>query len=221
MREHAKPEFQGAVLIADDHAVFRMGLMQLLQRRLKVTKFCEAGCFDEVLHLVESQAPSLALIDLRMPGLSGPGEIARVRALRPDTRVVVLSGSDAREDILDALSAGVHGYLVKTQPLDQLVDRLRYILSGEIYVPPVLAELPAALDAGRGGRSAAPPGRAKFSHRQLQVLGALVEGKSNREIAKALNVAEGTVKAHLAGLYKALGVSNRTRAAALGKQFVA
>jgi DNA-binding NarL/FixJ family response regulator len=188
-----------------------------------VTRFLEAERFEQAMDLLKERDLTLAIIDLLMPGLAGPRQIARVRALRPDVRVVVLSGSDARQDILDALWAGVHGYIIKTEALDQLIDRLRYILSGEIYVPPILAELPPqppkSLDAPRTGRGARP-GCADLSHRQRQVLTWLVEGKSNKEIAKELNVAEGTVKAHLAALFKTLGASNRAHAAALGKRLI-
>ncbi|HEY7548619.1 MAG TPA: response regulator transcription factor [Hyphomicrobiaceae bacterium] len=223
MRGRAAREFRGSVLVADDHAVSRIGLMQLLQCRLNVTRFLEAERFEQAMDLLKERDLTLAIIDLLMPGLAGPRQIARVRALRPDVRVVVLSGSDARQDILDALWAGVHGYIIKTEALDQLIDRLRYILSGEIYVPPILAELPPqppkSLDAPRTGRGARP-GCADLSHRQRQVLTWLVEGKSNKEIAKELNVAEGTVKAHLAALFKTLGASNRAHAAALGKRLI-
>ena len=127
----------------------------------------------------------------------------------PTLYVVVLSASDRREDILEALSAGVHGYIVKSQKPDGLIDRLRYILSGEIYVPPLLAELPSIRAA-----------EATLTSRQRQVLKGVVEGKSNREIARALNIAEGTVKLHLAGLFKLLGATNRAHAAALGKHLI-
>jgi DNA-binding NarL/FixJ family response regulator len=210
--------FEGSVLIADDHAVYRMGLMDLLRRRLNVTRFCEAACFSEVTDIVKSTDVSLALIDLRMPGLSGPEDIAGLRRLRPEARIVVLSGSDAREDILDALSAGVHGYIVKSQPLEELVEKLRYVLSGEIYVPPILAQQPLPAAGGHGAGSGAPRLQAELSDRQRQVLQGLIEGKSNKQIAKALNVAEGTVKMHLAALFRALGASNRAHAAALGKR---
>ena len=102
-----------------------------------------------------------------------------------------MSASESREDILHALEAGVHGYIVKSQHTDQLIVRLRYILSGEIYVPPSLAEQQPVPD------------------------------RAQREIAKGLNVAEGTVKMHLAALYRALGATNRAHAAALGRQLIA
>lgn len=220
MRGRAKCKFQGSVLIADDHAVFRIGLMQLLRRCLTVRRFLEAECFADALDLLEERDVTLAIIDLRMPGLSSPIDIARMRLLRPDARIVVLSASDSREDILDALSAGVHGYIIKTQHTEQLVDRLRYILCGEIYVPAILAEQPLQSVEGRATKSSVKLADKALSDRQRQVLKGLVEGKSNKEIAKTLNVAEGTVKMHLAALFRALGASNRAHAAALGKQLI-
>ena len=133
---------------------------------------------------------------------------------------VVLSGSECREDILGSLSAGAHGYIVKNQQTDQLIRRFRYILSGEMYVPASLAEsLPES-----GKATAAEPiaqlQKIELSERQRQVLKGLIEGKSNKEIAQALNIAEGTVKIHLAALFRLLGAANRAHAVALGKQLI-
>jgi DNA-binding NarL/FixJ family response regulator len=217
MRQRGVGEFRGAVLIADDHQVFRIGLAQLLRRHLKVTRLLEAGSFAEAMEHLQNKDVTLAIVDLRMPGLVGPQGITQMRFLRPEAQIVVLSASDCREDILGALAAGVHGYIVKSQHTDQLIDRLRYILSGEIYVPPILAErLPdkaAKLDASRVPMQ-------NLSARQRQVLMGLVEGKSNKEIAQALNVAEGTVKMHLAALFRVLGATNRAHAVAMGKQLI-
>jgi DNA-binding NarL/FixJ family response regulator len=216
MRGHAKSELQGTVLIADDHEVFRIGLVQLLRRSLKVKRFLEAERFAQVIEHLEDRDVTLTILDLRMPGLAGPEEITRMRLLRPDAQVVVLSASDSRKDILEALSAGAHGYIVKSQNTEQLIDRLRYVLSGEIYVPSVLAELPPEPADNRGPHSE----RKALSDRQRQVLKGIVEGKSNKEIARSLNVAEGTVKIHLAALFRVLGATNRAHAAALGKQLL-
>ena len=202
-------EFQGIALIADDHAVFRMGLVQLLRHDLKVRRFLEATSFAEVIECLKQQDVALAILDLGIPGLGGPVDIAQVRRLCPDALVVAISAYERREDILEALSAGVHGYIVKSQNTDGLIDRLRYILSGEIYVPPILAE--------QSPQSAA---EVTLTSRQRQVLKGVVEGKSNREIAEALNIAEGTVKLHLASLFRILGATNRAHAAALGKHLI-
>jgi DNA-binding NarL/FixJ family response regulator len=218
MRGRGKTDFRGTVLIADDHEVFRIGLMHLLRRSLRVKRFLQAECFAQVVEHLKDQDVTLTILDLRMPGLESPEQIARVRLLRPGAQIVVLSASDSRQDILEALSAGAHGYIVKSQNTDQLVDRLRQVLSGEIYVPAVLADLPAEpnLAPNRDPRST----QKTLSRRQHQVLRRLVEGKSNKEIARALNVAEGTVKIHLAALFRVLGATNRAHAAAIGKQLI-
>ena len=206
-----KKEFSGTVVIADDHALFRMRLVQLLQSEFGVKRFLQATAFQEVIEHLKQKDVTLLILDLQMPGLSSSTDIAHIRRQRPDALVVVLSASDRREDILEALSAGVHGYIVKSQQPDGLIDRLRYVLSGEIYVPPTLSE-----HAIRSSR----PEKRRLTSRQRQVLEGLVAGKSNKDIAQALNIAEGTVKMHLAALFRALGATNRTHAVALGKQLV-
>jgi len=220
MPGRGKTEFRGTALIADDHEVFRIGLMHLLRRSLKVKRFLQAECFGQVVEHLKDEDVTLAILDLRMPGLEGPEEITRVRLLRPDAQVVVLSASDSRKDILEALSAGAHGYIVKSQNTDRLVDRLRHVLSGEIYVPAILADLPLEPDKGTVPNSGPQSAQKTLSSRQRQVLKGLVEGKSNKDIARSLNVAEGTVKIHLAALFRVLGATNRAHAVALGKQLI-
>jgi DNA-binding NarL/FixJ family response regulator len=225
MRGRAKKGFHGTVLIADDHQLVRAGLVQLLRRCLRAGKIVEAVRFEEVIACLETSEVELAIVDLGMPGLKGAADLKRLRELRPSARMVVLSGSTSQADILDALKAGMHGYIIKSQTSEELIDKLRYVLSGEIYVPPLLADLaldPApAATAHAGPKSGLQPGAHKaLSSRQRQVLKGLVEGKSNKEIAQDLRIAEGTVKMHLAGLFRVLGATNRAHAAALGKQYL-
>ena len=220
MPGRGKTEFRGTALIADDHEVFRIGLMHLLRRSLKVKRFLQAECFDQVIEHLKDEDVTLLILDLRMPGLESPEQITRVRLLRPAAQVVVLSASDSRQDILGALSAGAHGYIVKSQNTDRLVDRLRHVLSGEIYVPAILADLPLEPDKGTVPNSGPQSAQKTLSSRQRQVLKGLVEGKSNKDIARSLNVAEGTVKIHLAALFRVLGATNRAHAVALGKQLI-
>jgi DNA-binding NarL/FixJ family response regulator len=215
MRGGARSEFLGTVLIADDHEVFRIGLARLLQRSLKVKKFLEADCFADVIELHKERDVTLTILDLGMRGFSGPRDISEMRLLRPDTQIVVLSASESREDILEVLSAGAHGYIVKNQTPVQLVGTLRYVLSGEIYVPAVLAELRSEPSSCE---NQVP--QKMLSSRQRQVLKGLVEGKTNKVIARSLDVAEGTVKVHLAALFKVLGATNRAHAAALGQDII-
>lgn len=217
-------QIEGSVLVADDHAVLRYGLIQLLRNDLGIATAYEAGNFQEALALVAETDLVLAIFDLGMPGLTSPRDLAEVRRLRPDVRVVVLSGSEDRMDILAALDAGVHGYIVKSDRMDLMVERLTYIMSGEIYVPAVLAEQPST---DKAPPPAAPNGAHTLggsphplSDRQRQVLEGLVMGLSNKQIARELKLAEGTVKMHIGALFRALGASNRAHAAALGKKLL-
>lgn len=209
----------GSVLIADDHEVFRFGLVHLLRSALQAEKIYEAGNLDDALTLLARHDLELAIFDLDMPGMNGPADLARVRAARPDVRVVVLSASESRRDILGALEAGVHGYIIKSQATTALVKRLRYVLSGEIYVPALLADAtlaPSVSEALAEG-TLLPPA---LTVRQKHVLQGLVEGLSNKELALKLGVSEGTVKMHIAALLRILGAANRTHAAALGKHLL-
>jgi DNA-binding NarL/FixJ family response regulator len=220
MRQQEATEFSGAILIADDHEIFRFGLAQLLRHSLGAQTILEAERFDQALQCLDNPDLSLALIDLGMPGLASPRQLAQIRKRRPDLLVVVISGSDAREDILGALAAGVHGYIVKNQRTDALIHRLRYVLSGEIYVPPSLArQLPELVEQPIRQTNLRPTAE-MLSDRQRQVLEGLVEGLSNKEIARQHSISEGTVKMHIASLFRILGATNRTHAVALGKQLI-
>jgi DNA-binding NarL/FixJ family response regulator len=223
-------EFEGAILVADDHEVFRFGLAQLLKRRLKTDAIIEAGRFEQVIDSLDRDDLKLALIDLDMPGLSSISQLELIARRRPDVRVVVISGSCSRQDILGSLAAGAHGYILKQQGSEVLIEKLRYILGGEIYVPPRLAEReslahPAANAVVLAQPIAAPSATASpsldglgLSGRQMDVLTGLLDGLSNKMIARRLGVSEGTVKMHMASLFRALGAANRTHAVSLARQ---
>ncbi len=222
----AKKVFQGTILIADDHQLVRSGLVQLLRTRLRPRKILEAERFEQVIAHLEATDITLAIVDLGMPGLKGAADLKRMRKLRPNARMMVLSGSKSQADIIDVLKAGMHGYVIKSQTSHELIAKVRYVLSGETYVPPLLADL--AIDSDQAptahtdaGSAAQSQSRASLTQRQMQVLEGIVGGKSNKQIAQRLGIAEGTVKMHLASLLRALGARNRAHAAALGKQYLA
>jgi DNA-binding NarL/FixJ family response regulator len=212
------------VLIADDDEYFRLALTALLKGPLGFARVIEAASLDQAFERLANspETISLALFDLRMPGMESPANLGAVRECYPHLRVAVVSASRRRQDVLMALDAGVHGYIAKSFEPAELVRALQAVISGDIFVPAFLADLPAAGEDTRSrtapASSADPIGAAglPISPRQRQVLNLLVKGYSNKQIAGELTLGEGTVKVHVAALLRHLGVSNRAAAAATG-----
>lgn len=215
----------GTALVADDDELFRVALKSILRERLGYGDVIEAGSLDEALDRLGTEEDiSVALFDLSMPGVESPANLRAVRECFPNTRVAVVSGSKRRRDILMAFDAGVHGYVPKSLGLAELTKALRAIAEGTIYAPQLLAEISAdpdnRSDLPDSGPNPKPKGTAELTRRQRDVLALLVQGKSNKEIARALNLGEGTVKVHMAALFRTLGVSTRAAAAAAGSKLL-
>lgn len=201
-------------MIADDHELFRSGLKQLLHDFLELQDVREAETLDQAIEILTNEgAGDLVLVDLNMPGMSGPEALAALRDGFPDAKVAVVSAWDGRAEIIAALSAGVHGYIPKSLSSPEIAAAIRSILDGQIFVPPALGKREPT-EAPRMA-PVEPNGGEKLTVRQKEVLNELLKGRASKEIARALDIAEGTVKIHLAAIYRALGV--RTRAEAIAK----
>lgn len=206
------------VLIADDHALFRQGLRLVLAEYDETVEAVEAASFTDALARAEDSGPfDLALVDLSMPGMPSFEGVAALTARLADAAVVVLSASERADDVARAIEAGARGYVVKSAQPQVLYHVLPLVLAGEVYVPPVVLE-----GDGDGGHTASRDGECgnaaaieRLTPRERDVLGHLVAGLSNKEIAQALDIDEGTVKAHLKALLRKLDVANRTQAAIL------
>ena len=205
-------------IIADDDEFFRLALAALLSRNLDFTRVIETMSLDEALaRLSECPEADLALFDLKMPGMESAASIGAVRECFPTVKAVVVSASSDRRDVLLALEAGAHGYVPKTASAAELVRALGMILDGGIYVPSFLADV-AKSEATPScvARRESAGSDVSLTRRQRDVLALIVEGRSNKEIALALDLSEGTVKVHVAALLRLLGVSNRSGAAVVG-----
>lgn len=210
-------------LIADDDEFFRIALRTILKSQLGFAQVIETGSLDEAIdRLSERDDIVLALFDLAMPGMESAASLEAVRDFHQDMRVAVVSSSTRRADILTALTAGVHGYVPKGLGASELAIALEAILNGVIYVPPTIADREEEVEPQRKthldqeARERSADALAHLTPRQHQVLILLVRGLSNKEIARQLGLGPGTVKIHLAALFRTLGVRNRQSAAAAG-----
>ena len=199
------------LLMADDHALFRDGFSLLLKQLEPGIRVIEAGCFEAALACACSEPDlDIALLDLNMPGMNGIEGITRFREQAEAVPVVVISASEDAADIRQLLDAGAAGYIPKSSSSQVMLAALRLVLSGGVYVPVnVLRDLDLLVEPDQKPRREG----AHMTDRQLQVLRLIVQGKSNKIIARELQLSEGTVKIHLASIYRALDAGNRTEAA--------
>jgi DNA-binding NarL/FixJ family response regulator len=194
------------VVIADDHAVVRAGLAQLLATFADVELVGTAANGAEAVSLCAERKPSVVLMDLEMPVMDGIEATRRIRAAQPEVAVVVLTSFSDRERILRALDAGAAGYLLKDAEPDALERAIEAAARGEAPLDPKAAR--ALLSA----RRVAGPADA-LSGREREVLAMVAEGLPNKVIAQRLGISEKTVKAHLTSVYRQIGVTDRTQAA--------
>jgi DNA-binding NarL/FixJ family response regulator len=207
------------VLVADDHGLYRKGLRSTLEAALPNVEISEADSLDTAFIAIEAEGNfDLVLVDLNMPGLVSYDSLREARECYPKTRFLVISASDAKDDVLGCLAMGLHGFVSKLQSDEEIVAAVKHVLGGSIYVPPWLAQV-RILGLDRPvGPGLQPYLRLhdplpKLTPRQREVLPLLARGMSNKEIGRALKIAEATTKVHAATLCRVLGVRNRTEAA--------
>jgi len=200
------------VLLVDDQALFREALSTLLEVRPEIEVVGEAGDGAEALGRAARTRPDVVLMDLRMPVLDGIAATRRLRTEQPDVKVLALTTFDGDEEVFAALRAGAVGYLLKDVSGDRLVEAVLAAARGESVLQPSVAAKVVARVASLPEPTVTPPA-IPLSERELEVLRHLAEGRSNREIARALFLTEGTVKNHVTSVLSKLGVRDRTQAA--------
>ena len=208
-------------LIADPDEFFRLAIGTLLTSRLGFSSVIEAALLDEALErLSQEDGITLALFDMALPDVKSAACFAAVRQCFPQAKTVVLSSSDTKQNVLLALEAGVHGFIPKCINPAELTRALDLVLSGQIYVPPSVAILssPSVEMQQSQERALRISSLAGLTPRQREVLTLLVQGKSNKEIARSLNLGEGTIKVHMAALFRVFGVNSRAAVAVAGSQ---
>lgn len=201
------------VLLVDDQSLFRAGLRTLLSTRAELEVVGGAENGQAALELAAATRPDVVLMDLKMPVLDGVAATRRLRVQHPDIRIVALTTFEDDELVFECLRAGAVGYLLKDAPIDRLVEAVLAAARGESVLQPsvaskVLAELSRLASAAPAANELS-----KLSERERDVLRLIARGASNKEIAAALFLAEGTVKNHVTSILDKLEVGDRTQAA--------
>lgn len=195
------------VMFVDDHPMLRAGLAVTIQTEPDMEVVAEAGSGPEAVLGYEQHRPDVVLMDLRLPGMTGVEAIRAIRRQDPQARVIVLTTYDGDEDIYRAFEAGARAYLLKDMLRKELVNAIRAVSQGHSYVSPAVAARLAERAPGQ-----------KLSARETEILGLVVRGMSNKEIAGELGLADGTVRIHLSNIFEKMGVHDRTQAAILAIQ---
>ena len=202
-------------LLADDHPIFREGLVRTLEESGAFAIVGTAGTADEAVAMAEAHAPALALLDISMPG-GGIAAARRIHAALPDTRIAMLTVSESDKDVADALRAGAIGYVLKGVSARELTEVLTGIARGEAHVSPALAaRILVDLDSVR--RTAGREPIDTLTRREEDILRRVATGLSNREVAEALSIQEKTVKHYMTTILEKLQVRNRVEAALIAR----
>lgn len=206
------------ILLADDHPLFREGVKHVLMLLGGDVNIVDAHDYPSLFAEAAAHPDlDMVLADLYMPGMGGHEGIAEFRNQFPDTPLVIMTASESRADARRALASGALGYVLKSSPSQVMLDALIRVLDGGIYIPPPFegdeqpVETASLMPLSSQG--------IRLTHRQLEVLKLLLQGKPNKIIARELDLSEGTVKIHVAAIFKALGVTNRTEAAVAAQRF--
>lgn len=226
------------LLLADDHGLFRDALVNYIERETPDTVVMLARDVHEVMEIMEGDpALDLILMDLRMPGMNGLQGLQKLREIYPDIKVALLSGLAEAEDVERALAMGACGYFPKTLSGKAMVKGIQQILEGDVYVarnhntneflPSYYGDdlswisgrqEPSGMGEGMQEAIEGGAGSLRLTPRETEVLSHLTQGKTNKDIARALDLQVVTVKLHIRGICRKLGASNRTQAALLAKK---
>ena len=203
------------VMVVDDHAIVRRGLCDLLGTAEDIVVVGQASNGQESLEVADRVQPNVVLMDLSMPGMDGVAATRELVAQNDRIQIVVLTSFADRNTILRALDAGAIGYLLKHSGPDEVIEAVRTAFRGG---SPLDAGVARTLLENR--RDVSSESQAELTQREREVLGLVAEGLANKQIARRLNIAERTVKAHLTHIFQRIGVSDRTQAALWAREHV-
>ena len=207
------------VLIVDDHALFREGLVSLLNSQPDIMVIGEAGCVDEAIAMARELEPDLVLMDFGLPDGTGLDATQAILAERPETKIVFLTVHEQDDRLFAAIRSGAKGYLLKNVPVSKLLDYLRGVERGEAAISRAMtSQILEEFVRGGAARDPGPDELGGLTSRELEVLRELGTGASNQEIADRLVIAENTVKVHVRNVLAKLDLRNRREAASYARR---
>lgn len=201
------------ILLVDDHEVVRLGLKSLLEHNDKFDVVAEAGTAKEAIEMVEQYQPDVVLMDVRLPGSSGIDACQEITKRWPEVRVVILTSYAEDEMLFSAIRAGASGYVLKQIGAEGLIAAIEAACRGDALLDPAVTQR-VFQEVRRAVKEEEAAAFANLSQQEKHVLVLVSEGKTNREIAEALFLGEGTVRNYVSSILSKLGVSNRAEAAA-------
>jgi DNA-binding NarL/FixJ family response regulator len=202
------------VMIVDDHALFRRGLIMVLESEEGVDVVAEAEDGEEAIRKAEEFAPDVVLMDVRMPRVSGIEATRSISEVVPSARILMLTVSDEEEDLYEAIKAGANGYLLKEISIEEVADSIRAVVQGQTLITPsmaskLIAEFNSLAKRAEEKQQVPAP---RLTDRELEVLKLVAKGMSNREIAEELYISENTVKNHVRNILEKLHLHSRMQA---------
>jgi DNA-binding NarL/FixJ family response regulator len=203
------------VLVVDDHALVRRGMGHVIRECFPDAEILEAGNAKEAIETLSAHPIDIALVDVRMPDADGLELLHDIKGSWPKLPVIMLTSFDHAHYVRRALAEGAAGYMLKDATPDDLEQAINVAMSGggNVLSPKVIQNLFESMEGGSGGEGSPARAAGSLTQRETDILALLAEGKSNRDISRALFLSEKTVKAHLAAIFRKLSVTNRTQAA--------
>ena len=194
------------VLVVDDHPLWRQTVQSVIERSGLSSQVVEAGDGHEAIREVRARKPDVVIMDMELPGIHGVDATREIVAASPSTRVLVLSSSDAEEQVMAAVGAGATGYLLKTAGPGEILEGIRRVHAGELVFPPSLTAMIVHELRGGAKRHENVGPLAGLTEREIDVLALMAEGQTNETIGKALHLSARTVESHVTSIFTKLGL---------------